>query len=76
MKQELTAQPLNDERLAYSVFDVCRLLGIAPATLYRILARGDLPSRRMVGRTLILRSDLLQFLSSLPPRQARGCGHA
>jgi excisionase family DNA binding protein len=74
MDQIAIAIPSSDDRLAYSVADVCRLLGVAPATLYRILANGRLRSVRMVGRTLILRSDLNNFLAALPSR-APGCSH-
>jgi excisionase family DNA binding protein len=73
MEQVSIDRPEPDDRLAYSIPDVCRLLGISQATLHRTLARGDLRSVRMVGRTLILRNDLAQFLEGLPPRQPQRC---
>lgn len=76
MKQIIIAEALPSDRLAYSVPDVCRLLGIAPATLYRIIARGQLRSVRMGGRRLILRDDLHTYLGALPSRQIGGTNYA
>jgi excisionase family DNA binding protein len=54
------------ERLAYSVSDAAACLGLSRAHLYRVIAAGRLQPRKEGKRTLILRSDLLAFLASLP----------
>ncbi|MBX9989353.1 MAG: helix-turn-helix domain-containing protein [Phreatobacter oligotrophus] len=54
------------ERLAYSVDEAAACLGLSRAHVYRMIAQGRLQPRKAGKRTLILRSDLVAFLESLP----------
>ncbi len=45
----------QDSRLAYSVPEAARRLGVSPMTLYREIAAGKLPAIRMRDRVLIPR---------------------
>lgn len=54
------------ERLAYGVDEAAACLGLSRAHVYRLIAQGRLQPRKSGKRTLILRSDLVAFLESLP----------
>jgi excisionase family DNA binding protein len=53
-----------DERLAYSVDDAAQAVGLGKSTLYREMAEGRLRYRKVGDRRLILKDDLLAWLSS------------
>jgi predicted DNA-binding transcriptional regulator AlpA len=58
--------PVTDQRIAYSVAEVCSALGIARATLYSLWASGAGPPKFKLGkRTLVSRASLLSFVASL-----------
>ena len=52
-----------DERLAYSVGEAAQTIGLGKSTLYREMDQGRLPFRKVGKRRLILRSDLLAWVS-------------
>lgn len=52
--------------IAYTVPEVLQLIGIGRTKLYEAIGSGDLPARKVGNRTIILREDLLAWLSSLP----------
>ena len=52
--------------LALSVRQACDLLGFGRTTFYRAIREGRLPAKKWGGRTIVLRSDLEQFLNELP----------
>jgi len=52
------------ERLAYSVPEAARLLGLAPRTAWQLVARGAWPVVRVGRRTLVRRADLEAFLAA------------
>ncbi len=54
------------ERLAYSVEEAAACLGLSRATLWRMIALGQLNPRRVGRRTLLLKVDLVAFLEALP----------
>lgn len=54
------------ERIAYSVDEVVELTGIGRTRLYETIAAGDLRTKKLGRRTLILTADLLAWLNSLP----------
>jgi excisionase family DNA binding protein len=43
--------------------------GIGRTKLYEAIARGELIARKYGSRTIVLKSDLLRFLTSLPEVQ-------
>ncbi|HTK12528.1 MAG TPA: helix-turn-helix domain-containing protein [Xanthobacteraceae bacterium] len=51
---------------ALSISEACALAGIGRTKLYQAISEGQLIARKLGKRTLILRRDLDQFLSSLP----------
>ncbi|MEJ1157374.1 helix-turn-helix domain-containing protein [Prosthecomicrobium sp. N25] len=46
------------ERLAYTVADACKVLGIGRTTLYKLASEGVLKLVRIGGRTLVPRREL------------------
>ena len=60
-------------RLAYSVDEAATVLGVARETIYELIRRGELRSRKAGSRRIIGRHHLLEFLDgggSLPDKQA------
>jgi excisionase family DNA binding protein len=53
-------------RLAVTIPEACELAHLSRSTLYQAIKRGDLIARKYRRRTLILRSDLENFLAKLP----------
>ncbi len=61
--QAIAAEPdLPGERLAYSVDEAARLIGLSRDLLYDEMRRGHLPYRKVGRRRLITRHHLQQFL--------------
>jgi excisionase family DNA binding protein len=54
-------------RVAYSVPEAMLALGLCRDSIYKLINSGQLPAKKIGRRTLIVRSDLEKFLSSLPP---------
>jgi excisionase family DNA binding protein len=46
------------------------VLGVSRPTIYRLIARGELPIFKLGSRTLILRTDLENLLAKLVQRAA------
>lgn len=53
-------------REGLSIQEACELAGIGRTKIYEAISQGDLKARKLGKRTLILRSDLHEFLHSLP----------
>lgn len=51
--------------ISYTIEQACVVSGIGRTKLYEVLDSGALPAKKWGKRTLILRSDLMKFLSSL-----------
>mgnify|MGYP001092158513 CR=1 FL=1 len=67
------ADPTIDrDRIAYRPVEAADVLGVSRATIYKLIAEGAIPARRLATRTLILRSDLERFAASLPAYEPRG----
>lgn len=49
--------------------DASAVSGIGRTKLYQAIAQGRLKARKFGSRTIVLRSDLLRFLTSLPEVQ-------
>lgn len=60
----------HPEVLAYSVAQLPRVMGLGASVINGLLKSGQLPSRKVGRRTLILRSDVEAYLNSLPLRVA------
>jgi len=58
--------PADEPKLAYSVKEVRKLVGVGVATLYKVIGQGDLRTVKLGGRTLILATDLREWLGKLP----------
>jgi excisionase family DNA binding protein len=55
----------DSERLAYSVEESARLLGVHYFSVYRLIQRGKLrPCRVLRGKLLVPRSELLKLLKT------------
>jgi excisionase family DNA binding protein len=53
-------------REGLSVDDACHVAGIGKSSMFELIKAGAVPARRFGRRTIILRSDLLAWLSALP----------
>lgn len=70
----INSSTANDlKKVAFTLKEAASASGISRSLLYLAISRGDLQARKYGARTLILNSDLRQFLSSLP-RLANGIG--
>jgi hypothetical protein len=59
----------NDVRkIAYSIDDVVKLVGIGRSLLFEELAAGRIVAKKIGRRTVILETDLSAWLTSLPQK--------
>lgn len=49
-------------RLTYSVPEAAEVLGVSAPTVYRMIAAGEIPHRRLRGRVVIVRATLHRWL--------------
>ncbi len=54
------------ERIAYTVDEVIEIVGIGKTKLYEAIGSGELPSKKIGRRRLILASELKAWLTGLP----------
>ena len=47
-------------------------LSVSRATLYRLVRAGEVPAKKLNGRTVFLREELSRFLRALPDGGAMG----
>jgi excisionase family DNA binding protein len=59
----------TSERLAVTIPEAVRLLGVGRSTLYALMGRGDLAARKVGRRTLITTASIHRFLEALPAAQ-------
>lgn len=52
-------------RLSYSIQEVSQITGIGRTKIYEAINKGVLPAKKYGRRTLILYSDLIQFVEQL-----------
>lgn len=52
-----------NEPIAYQIKDAAAVAGLSRSTLYKLAKQGHLPIRKVCGRSLIARSDLLNLLN-------------
>jgi excisionase family DNA binding protein len=60
----LTSTVLQPEGL--SILEACRVAGIGRTKIYEAISSGSLKARKFGKRTIILRTELQNFLSALP----------
>lgn len=58
------------ERLVLSVTEAAEVLGISRSLAYQLVARGELPSRRLGGRIVVLWRPLQRLLDGEPTANA------
>jgi excisionase family DNA binding protein len=54
------------EKHGLTILEACTFSGIGKTKLYEAIASGRLPAHKAGKRTLILKDDLRDYLSSLP----------
>lgn len=65
-----------DDRIAWSVPEAAKKIGISKALLWREISRGcGPPVKKICSRTLILKSDLLAWLQSIQPETEKDKAH-
>tara|TARA_R110002051_G_scaffold43831_3_gene89413 strand:- start:10063 stop:10248 length:186 start_codon:yes stop_codon:yes gene_type:complete len=52
--------------MAYSVSDVIEMIGIGRTKFYQLVADGEIKTRKIGNRTLVLAADLDAWLAALP----------
>jgi excisionase family DNA binding protein len=57
---------LELRREGLSVNETCTVAGIGRTKIYEAIANGSLKARKLGKRTIVLRSDLREFLVGLP----------
>jgi excisionase family DNA binding protein len=58
--------PAVDAKLAYTVKEVRKLVGISTTTFYQLVGSGELKAVKRGARTLVLAKDLRDWLERLP----------
>lgn len=61
-------QPVRAEEL-HTVIQVAEYLQIARGTVYKLIAAGDLPARRVGGSIRVAKRDLLDYVFRVPEQQ-------
>jgi hypothetical protein len=56
------------EKLAYSVEEVTSLIPLKKSAIYELVKSKELPARKLLDKTVIMRDDLIDFLNSCPQR--------
>ena len=62
---------VENEVLAYSIPDACRVACIGRSTLYGLIGAGKIEARALGGRTIIPADSLRKFLAGLPAAPIR-----
>ena len=62
---------MNSCVLAHSIAETSSIVGVGRTSLYQAIHSGALRAIKSGRRTLILRSDLLQWMESLPAKTVK-----
>lgn len=57
---------VDTEKLAYRPLEACKAVGVGKTCLYEALKRGELSSRLIGRKRIILRDDLQAWLKGAP----------
>lgn len=60
----------GEAKLAFTVAEAAKALGLSAATIWAMLKDGDLVARKLRGRTLIPRDELERVIGAAPPARA------
>lgn len=60
---------MQHDVLAYHITDAVRVSGATRTAVYEAMRQGELPYRKLGRRTLIMHTDLVNWLESLPRGQ-------
>ena len=66
--------PERPEKLCYNVGQAADALGCSKSMVYHKIACGDLPSRRVFGRVVVLHEDLARVVAAAAPVARRAVG--
>lgn len=58
-----------ENKLAFSVEELCSELTIGRTRLYQLVSNGQLKARKLGRRTVFLKSDVDAYLNSLPSKE-------
>ena len=62
----MPSKPVSATSLSYRIADVQALSGLGRTTLYAMIRAGVLPARKCGACTVVLHTDLVEFLERLP----------
>jgi excisionase family DNA binding protein len=68
----MNGSSIKSVREGLSIAEACTVAGIGRTKIYQAISGGELVARKYGKRTLVLRTDLQDFLSNLPLVQADG----
>ena len=74
MKESRT-RAIAPERIGFNPTDSAQVAGCSLGKIYEAIADGGLVARKLGRRTIILRDDLLLWLTSLPAKSERSEAH-
>jgi excisionase family DNA binding protein len=74
MSDNTTPAAARPAKAAYTIAEFCSSYGLSPATVYRMLERGEIRAVKANGRTLVLRKDAVAWHNSLPTWQPSAGG--
>ncbi|EXL06670.1 helix-turn-helix domain-containing protein [Aquamicrobium defluvii] len=57
---------VQNDAVAYSVADAARVSGMGRSTVYNAISAGELKARKLGKRTVVLRTDLEEWLAGAP----------
>src|ERR1700730_4331330 len=62
------APPLDSAKLAYTIKEICKLIGISRATFYQVMRNKKLRAVKCGHRTLVMAKDLEAWMQAWPER--------
>ena len=63
-----------ENTISVSISDAQNILGIKKTKIYELLKSGEIPAKKLGKRTLLLRSDLENFIQNLDAYQSENGG--
>jgi excisionase family DNA binding protein len=60
------------DQLLYTISQTCRVAAIGRTKLYELIARGEIPIRKVGKKTLVAAADLQRWVDQLPAIQTKG----
>jgi excisionase family DNA binding protein len=63
---------LQEGKLGYSVAEAAKMIGCGPTKFWEEVRAGNIKSRRLGRKVIILASDLYDYINALPEREVVG----